>query len=98
LLIPVYVNGYWWGELVFLYSRNYAASWYHTECDALRTTAALISSILSRVAQLKARANAYLFQQALFDVVPLPLYAKTLDGSFYYANDEFCRLAGIGRR
>lgn len=97
LLIPVYVNGYWWGELVFLYSRNYAASWYHTECDALRTTAALISSILSRVAQLKARANAYLFQQALFDVVPLPLYAKTLDGSFYYANDEFCRLVGLSR-
>ena len=95
VIVPVYVNGYWWGELVFFYTKSYSDSWYYAECDALRTTSAVISGVLSRVAQIKARANAYLFQQALFDVVPLPLYAKTLDGAFYYANAEFCRLVGL---
>jgi PAS domain S-box-containing protein len=78
VLVPVFVDGSWWGCLGFDECRT-ERQWSAAEAEALRTAAGLLGAAIQRTQAETAWRNAESRYRALVDTLPLVTYVDALD-------------------
>lgn len=92
LFVPVYVGDFWWGNVLLAYPSKFDENWYYAEVDPLKMTASLVSSVLCAASKHQAYDLHLMFQQAVFDVLPLPFFSLNENNELVYVNDSLSQL------
>jgi PAS domain S-box-containing protein len=96
LIVPVIVEGRWWGLLGFGDFRQ-ERRWSTAEVEALRTGAAsLAAAVFQEGAGAALRASEKKYKD-IFSYSPVGIYQSRPDGTLITANDALARLLGYGK-